>query len=292
MEFGFFYGPDKIPFLMDDQEMVLSDSAIPFHGIISRGLLKKFEDEGVNSNTWFKYSHLIGNTAALDQEPDLTQLQEYAHSCEVLSFSNSAVSVRNYAENYINKSNKGKQLTCELWNIKEGHTSSVWKVTVKNKNHFVEDPFIVNVARDQAAGLELKHTSEKMQAIAENFHDINMARVHDIDKVTLNYFDKYIDVVVTRNEFIPRANEIHSITRQGDNNEQYVLVERFLTSETNPSRISSIKGRKFTEDECNKIKMDINFFSINASKDFNAQINIMDGDLVWNGEKAIVVAIN
>jgi hypothetical protein len=195
LEVEFFYGPNKIPFFMDEQEMHFSDSAIPLHGIISRGLLRKFEEERIHSNAWHKYAHLIGQAPDVNQEPDLTLLQEYAARCDVLSFSNSAASVRSYVQQYINVNEKNETLVCGLWNIKEGHTSSVWKVNLMNKHHLVKDQFIVNVARDEEAGLELKRTSEKMQTITANFPKINMAMVYDIDKVTLNYLDKCINVV-------------------------------------------------------------------------------------------------
>lgn len=292
MEFNFFYGPDKIPFSMDDRKMVLSDSFVPFHGIISRGLLQKFEDKDIPGDTWYKYAHLIGSIPITDEDAALALLKEYAFGCEVLSFSDSAACARKYAWNYASGADTDSTLKCELWNIKEGHTSSVWKVSFLNENELACEEFIINVARDREAGYELRQTSEKMQAMADNFPDINIAGVYDITTVKLDYFDKDIAAVVTRNEFIPDAREIHALKQPGSTKEQYILVERFLTNENNPSQISSIRGRRFTETECDRIEKDIRFFSENAAREFDAEINILDGDLVWNGEKAIVVAIS
>jgi len=49
-----------------------------------------------------------------------------------------------------------------------------------------------------------------------------------------------------------------------------------------------------SEEESAKIKDDIALFLTNASKCLShiANLNINDGDVVWDGEKAIVVAIS
>lgn len=277
---------------MDEQESIVAEGAVPFHGIISRGLLQKFEAEGVSSATWHTYAHLISNAAALHQAPELTLLQEYAYTCEVLSFSHSAACVRNYLERYLDKPSKKEQLTGEVWNIKEGHTSSVWKVTIADEYHSVADQFVVNVARDQAAGRELQDTSVRMQAIAKSCPAINMAQVYDIQSIKLKYFDKLIEVVVTRNEFIPKAYEIHALAGAGSGIAQFVLVERFLTSGQRPSQIASINGRRFTEEECCKIAEDLRLFGLCAATQPGTSISINEGDAVWNGEKAVVIAIS
>jgi hypothetical protein len=292
MEFCFFYGPDKIPFSIDGEKIVLSDYSIPFHGIISKGLLIKLEEEGVNSKIWYKYAHLVGNNNTLEQELDLTRLQKCVYGCEALSFSSSAISVKIYVDTFIAKSSKDEQLTCEIWNVKEGHTSSVWKVTIINTNNLILDQFVINVARDRAAGIELQSTAEKMITIAENCPGINMAKVYGIEKVSLNYFHEIIDIVITRNEWIPDAREIHFFPGNERQAEQYVLVERFLTSHDRPSQITSIHGRKFTESESNQIKDDIAFFLANACKVLPTCINLNEGDVVWTGKKAVIVAIS
>ncbi|WP_347159202.1 hypothetical protein [Pontibacter chitinilyticus] len=291
MKYSFYYGPDKVPFSLDEQDSLVTGDAEPFHGIISRGLLDKFEEEKVNSNVWYHYAHAVNAAAAFPQAPELTLLQEYAYTCQLLAFNHSAAAVRNYLTYYIRKFSKKKQLAAEVWNIKEGHTSSVWLVGLLLKDHSVADRFVVNVARDKAGGLELKHTSEKMQAIAKMCPAINMAQVYDIKSIKLKYFGKWIEVVVTRNEFVTGAQEIHVISGKESSSVQYILVERFLTSDNNPAQIAAVRGRRFTEAECCKIESDLRSFKQNASGDLDTEININDGDVVWNGKEAVVVAI-
>jgi len=288
----FFYGPDKIQFKLDDKEMVVADEATPFHGIISLGLLKFFEAEGLDPETWYKNAHNIGNYAGIDQDHDLNLILEHAFICQVLSFANSAVAVRCYIESYIGNTHTDQPIFCELWNIKEGHTSSVWKVSLKSNLNYVIDEFVLNVARDEIAGADLKHTSEKMQAIAKEFPEIKIAEVFDIGTVELDYFDKTIKVVVTRNEFIAGAGEIHCITEKKTGpSGQFILVERFLTSKDKPAHILSIKGRKFKEGETRKIEKEIGFFRESVSKIFDTELNINEGDLVWDGQNAVIIAV-
>lgn len=293
MELAFFYGPDKIPFRLKEKGMVESDSAIPFHGIISRGLLAKFIKEGLTNQTWYKYSHLIGQTALENQEPDLIQLQEYARECGVLSFGHSTTCVKLFIENYCNDLITEDNAQCEIWNIKEGHTSSVWKISIFDSNS-KEHHFIINVARDYEAGIELKTTSEQMIAIAEHCPNTNMAKVYEIQKILLNYNDNLFEVIVTRNEWIKDSYEIHTVKDTLNEKEKYLLVERFLTKEDTPSQITSIYGRRFSEEESIKIKADIDFFLNNASSRLSPTptLNINDGDVVWNGERAIVIAVS
>lgn len=291
MKFSFYYGSDKIPFFLGTKGMVESTSAIPFHGIISRGLLTKLTEEDLHTEFWSKYAHLIDDDRD-SRNPDLKRLKTYAQECAVLSFRDSAICAQEYIERYILKISKENNYICELWNIKEGHTSSVWLATIKNGRNIQEDKFIVNVARDKAASIELQDTAKKMLAIAECQPEINMAKVYDIERVNLIYSCESIDVIVTRNEWIANAYEIHFLSKTETQTEQYVLVERFLTSLDRPSQIISIRGRKFTEGETNQIKDDIAFFLANADRVVPTDININEGDVVWTGEKAVIVAIS
>jgi hypothetical protein len=290
MKFLFYYGCDQTPFFLNNDGMVESSSAIPFHGIISRGLLTKLSEEDFDTELWGKYSHLI-NDDRCDRDPDLKRLQTYARKCAVLSFGDSAICAQKYIKQHHLKSSKDNNCICELWNIKEGHTSSVWLVIIKSTQN-IQEKFIINVARDRDANLELQDTAQKMLLIAENFPKINMAKVYSIERVSLNYFNENIDVAVTRNQWIPDAYEIHCFYETEKQIKQYVLVERFLTSEELPSKIVSIYGRKFTEDETRQIKDDIAFFLANASQVVPTGVNINEGDVVWTGKKAVIVAIS
>ncbi len=296
MEAAYFYGPDKIPF-RPDPEGGAADVAAPlrpFHGIISRGLLAQAVRLGLTPPTWHEYAHRLNQAGPPGTRPDLlTRLEAAARECEVLSVEQSARCAKTYLEQYLNGPGMAEGVGAELWNIKEGHTSSVWKASLSGPPGLPDASFIINVARDREAGLELKKASEKMQAIAQKCPGINAAGVYDIAGVELDYFDRLIKVVVTRNEWIADSYEIHRIAGPTKTRpEQYALVERFLTSENNPAHISSINGRLFSDAERRKIKRDVRFFLKNASKTAPVQVNINEGDVVWNGRRAVVVAIS
>ncbi len=295
MDFNFFFGPDKTSFMLSENGMVEENSTMPFHGIISRGLLNKLIDSNVSNEVWYN------NAVSLEREnlnsdlnsEDLLLLCKYAAECKTLTFGQSAICVKLYMVNYFDKLLTEEIADCEIWNIKEGHTSSVWNVSFVDSSS-KEIQFIINVARDYEAGIELKETSEIMQSISNQCPNVNMAEVYDIRKILLNNCDKPYKVVVTRNEFIENSYEIHEVSNNQNGMNEYLLVERFLTKENNPAQIFSIYGRRFSEDEQNKIKNNIDLFITSASKCIShiPTINVNEGDVVWDGERAIVVAVS
>ena len=295
MDFSFFFGPNKTHFVFYENGMVEAGSTMPFHGIVSRGLFNKLRENNVPNEVWYNNAHLLEREDLNSDSnvQDLLMLKEYAAECKVLSFSESAACAKLYIENYFDGLKAKNIAKCEIWNIKEGHISSVWKVSFFDSSS-KENHFIINVARDYEAGIELKITSENMKAIAEHYPYINMAKVYDIRKILLNYNDNPYEVVATRNEWIEDTYEIHMVKDKLNGKEQYLLVERFLTKEGSPAHISSIYGRRFSEEESAKIKDDIDLFLNNASKclSHTPNLNINDGDVVWDGENTVVIAIH
>lgn len=293
MEFSFYYGPNKTPFFLNNDGMVESISAIPFHGIISRGLLIKLTEEELGYELWSKYAHLIDNEED-NQDPDLKQLQKYTRECGFMLFRHSAICAKEYIERFYLRISNENHVFCDIWNIKEGHTSSVWKVTITDNQHFIKDLFVINIARDKEAGFELKVTSEKMQIIEKNCPGINMAKVFDIKKLQTNFNNNPLEVVVTRNECIEDSYEIHMLNDKVNGSWRYILIERFLTREENPSQIASVYGRKFSKEESTKIKEDIDTFLNNSSSSIHTDLNINEGDVVWccNTNRAVIIAIS
>lgn len=296
MKYCFFFGPDKTPFEIENSG-ISEHSAIPFHGIVSRGLLNTLIKEDPRGTLWHQYAHMLDEIIQLQSEsvsiPELKRLSEYATANNVLTFRQSALCAKKYIEMFSNSHENSNNLICELWNIKEGHTSSVWKCSfpLNNGTQLFEE-FVLNVARDATAGIELKESSIKMQEIAASCPGTNMARVLEIQSVSLDYNGSEIEVIVTKNECVDNCFEIHKIYDDKSNQEHLLLVERFLINQNNPARITSIFGRRFTDIESNKIKNDIKYFINNIPSDFKAEINIHEGDVVWDGKRAVVVAIS
>lgn len=293
MNYNFFFGFEKTPFILYNNGVIKSNPSTPFHGIISLGLYNKLNKQKINSEIWHKNAHKLEFSELENDSSDaaLSMLKECAKECKVLSFAQSALCAKLYVENYCKELTTGNEGYCEIWSIKEGHTSSVWKITIINSD-LKELHFIINVARDYKAGFELKTTSIKMRDMVKHCPNINMAKVYDIQKVYLNYDNTPLEVIVTRNECIKNSYEIHSTINKANGKEQYLLVEKFLTDIDHPSQITSIYGRKFSEKEEIKIKNDIDFFLTNAKKIIPTDININEGDTVWDGKKATVIAIS
>ncbi|TCC94314.1 hypothetical protein EZ428_05950 [Pedobacter frigiditerrae] len=275
MEFNYFFGPDKSPFAISAEGKIQQELSTPFHGIISRGLL----DHGCS--IWNTHSHLLeyGNDDLLTEEWII--LKQNATQCGVLSFAQSTLAAKKYVET------NTKVAKVELWNIKEGHTSSVWKVTPAN-----EEPFVLNIARDQVAGEELKTLSTHLKKITDEGDTSHLAKVYDIVEIEDEQLP--IKVVLTKNEWINDSFEIHSRINLKTNEEELLLVERFITDAQKPAEITSILGRVFNATETQQIKKEILNFLTQATTclSHTPVININDGDVVWNGEKAVVIAIN
>lgn len=280
MKFNYFFGPDKLPFAISAEGKIQQEISTPFHGIISRGLLNH------GCSIWNTHSHLLeyGNDDL--QTEEWITLKQNAIECGVLSFVESTLAAKTYIERFSKKQSTDTDL-CELWNIKEGHTSSVWKVTVAN-----EESFVLNVARDKVACEELKTLSTHLKKITDEGDTSNLAKVYDIVEIEDERLP--IKVIVTKNEWIYDSFEIHSRINLKTNQEELLLVERFITDVQKPAEITSILGRVFSATETQKIKKEISNFLTQATTclSHTPEININDGDVVWNGDKAIVIAIN
>lgn len=154
------------------------------------------------------------------------------------------------------------------------------------------ETFVLNVARDYEAGIELKRTSEALNTIGNTYPEINLAKVMDMDLIADNSLP--FDVFVARNEWIENAFEIHKRHYKTNGNEELLLVERFLADSDTPTNITSVVGRVFSQKEAEQITNDIEEFLTKAASCLfeKPTLNINDGDVVWDGEKAIIVAIS
>lgn len=288
MKVQLFFGPDKIPFGLDDNGMVEENSAMPFHGIISRGLLNRFIAKDINAQLWHQYARLSFDDNSNVADPISEKLRDEILASKVLSFAQSAVCAKKYVEQIWGI--KYNDVQTELWNIKEGHTSSVWKASINSEGE--KEIFIVNVARDYDAGIELKETSEKLLIIGNTYPEINLAKVLEISSIKDDSLP--FEVVVTKNDWIENSFEIHKRTNKATGSEELLLVERFLTTPENPLKITSVVGKIFSHKETEQINDEINEFLTKASSCLTekSSLNINEGDAVWNGEKAVVIALS
>lgn len=289
MNVSFFFGPEKIPFSIYDDGMIESNSIIPFHGIISRGLLNKFIEHNLNVQLWHQYVHEVLAENLSFSTPELDNILNYSKQCQVLSYAQSALCARKYTEHYCSMSGLDNPVI-NLLNIKEGHTSSVWKadITANEKT----ETFVINVARDDEAGIELKESSEKLRTIGERFPKINMAKVLDI--FSLYEPSLPTEVIITRNEWVENAFEIHNRRNKTTGEDELLMVDRFITSRDRPAHITSVLGKIFSPEKTKKIQSEIKEFITQATTCLSCKtdVNINDGDVVWNGKKAVIVALS
>jgi hypothetical protein len=294
MKINWFFGPHKQSFVLDENDEARAQSSVPFHGIVSRGMLALMHERGISPDVWRHHAHLVhlnGHDELCASRRELDLLRSLAAECKALSFGQSAACVQLYLEHH-DPSACTSEGAAEVWSIKEGHTSSVWKITLPHPSGD-ETHFIVNVARDQAANAELEATFGRMQKIGLGCPDIKMAGAYDIQTVHLPHGHDVLDVTVTRNEWLRDAYEIHAMCDAHGRPRQYLLVEQFITAAETPAHIVSILGRRFTAAECRQIENDMARFVERASQVVAApELNVNEGDLVWNGREAVVVAIS
>jgi hypothetical protein len=289
MRFSVVHGPDRVLLREDDAGQLVSADGIPFHGIAPRALIPWLEDRGDGRAVWERNGHLLDDTG----EPgaaELSALRTEARRSGVLSLTQSCRAVRRYVHDRLGEALPG-DAHAEVWNTKEGHTSSVWVVTVESRGE-PERRFVVNVARDPVAGAELRDASERLIELAARHPQLPLARVHEVTEVEVggDYGDG--TVVVTRNDLVDGALEIHPLPPDNGGTRGYALVERFLTSDESPAAIRAVRGRVVTADEADLIERCVERVRAAGSPDLPIELNVHEGDVVWNGREAVVVALS
>lgn len=275
---SFRYGPEATPFFVDARGSAVDDEGRrPFHGIVSRGLLARVDDAGGALPHWSDHAHRLDVELA-GEGGSSSAWRHAAAECGLLTFAQSAACARTFAEQVARERGLGPEAEIALWNIKEGHTSSVWHTRLDGGAL----AFVINVARDRIAGEELKRTSEVLKQIGEAWPEANIARVRAIAEVQPPGLAE--PVVVTRNDWID-AQEIHRLP-----DGRLIAVDRFIADEEAPADIRRIRGRRLSDDECMQVDRDIAAFLTHGAA-HSPQLDINDGDLVWDGRRAVVVAI-
>lgn len=215
---------------------------------------------------WTRFSALLevaltGDPMAVDKIPK--DFLELAQSCKVLRFEESTAAVNNFVRQHLKEVFKCLEAPfgldqveqVEIWNIKEGHTASVWKVTVLpippgNPIHFV-----LNVARDVAAGQELLLSASVLQCLKPRILSVNIARV--LMKTHVPAFDGIPNISVIAQEWIDDAYELGFLEERATGERRLFAIERFLTTPDEPGRIVSVAGHRLDPPEHNRIIFEV-----------------------------------
>lgn len=270
----------------------------PFHGVISYGLRDELRNRPDSVQWWHRYAHVLDLPTAPDDDGELRVLRYLAEQHGVLSFSQSvACAARSLRSLWASEWSEDDLNRAELWNIKEGHVSSVWLVGVRHTGAAVHTRFILNVARDIAAGSVLQDTSRAMRTLLDRHPELPIAPVMDIASVPLMPGRNTRHVVVTRNEYVPRALEAHVIgsvdgTTGRSLEHQIVLIERFRTSAEHPAQVVGAHGRYASLDERERLYQAVDDVAAAASPDVPYRVDLNHGDLVWSPHGPAVVALS
>lgn len=275
MEISFAHGLDRTPFDVRPDAQVVAADAIPFHGIVPRGLRSWLDARGSDGpQVWERNAHRLHDHGS-EVTAELRELRRAAGRLGVLSFGQSALAAAGYLKRLAG--NRG-----EMWYIKEGQISSVWVAAIDGAAAVV-----LNVARDRVAGDELRDSSHRMRLLAAAVPTVAVASVEDIATVGLDSAAGAAAAVVVRNALVERAVEVHRLP----NGLGYALVDRFVTDDDVPARIRAVRARVATGRERAAIDDTIARVLAAARPDFPIGLDIDDGDVVWDGTRAHVVAV-
>jgi hypothetical protein len=257
------HGPDRERLVIGPDGQLVASKGVPFHGIASRATLSWLASSG----TEWDAPHASG--------AQLAALREL----EVLSLTESAVIATAALGRVTGGSSGMPPESSELWNVKEGHTASVWVATLPTGEHLV-----LNVGRDPEASAELAVVTERLRVTS--LGGDQLAEVRDgfwIERSPAGE-DGFGPVYVAVHAYVDQSMEIHRIA------DRYALVERFLTDPSEPTRITSVVGRWATPKEATAIDDLCTAFE-DAAGPLGLELTVNDGDLVWaDGRGPVVVA--
>jgi hypothetical protein len=238
------HGPDRSPI---DPE----SAARPFHGIVSRGLMDELGPDAAAD--WLRWAPWLdaalgGMAAALALVP--APIVDAARRSGWTTFANGAEAAVAFAaagmkpllEQLAAGFGPDRVASVELWQVKEGHTSSVWRLTVTPLGDRVPVRAALNVARDTAAGDELLDSAEELERLRAS-SEVPVARVLGTGAAADNA------PAILAQEWIDGARELAFLRRRTDGLVRLHAVERFLTDEDSPARLVGAVGRQLDDDE-------------------------------------------
>jgi hypothetical protein len=274
------YGPDRLPLEKSADATGARWGHRPFHGIVSLGLRAH---PACTPERWRAAAPLLDSVLGVDEA-----LAEAARGCGVLSFDESLAAAAHAAREY----GEGASVV-ELWNLKEGHTTSVWRATYASDDGATRH-IVLNVARDDVASHALQQASAVYAELAKRAPDAAAATV--LATWQLRRVGPGAPVTVAAQGWIDDAYEINALPVGADARVQLVAVERFLTDPAEPARIRSVRGRRLTAEEHERVgaRMAL-LLSLGARRDNDGTwrlptFALHHGDWVWQDDRAVAVA--
>jgi hypothetical protein len=250
MRCKFVHGPERIPALSPDDVYRSDPGLVPFHQIISRGLLQSAESRGLASEDWREMSPFVDRALSGFPVTGPRQLElwlQLARTNGVLSYLDSARCAIKFID--ANSTDLCQKITgsvieakssnfCELWSVKEGHTSSVWITTLCADQTKSPIRFVLNIARDMAAGRELTAMGGELLALSLR-NSSCVVGVLGSSVVTGNW-----DVPVLATSWISSGCELHVLPSG-----RAVAIEHFNSDPGDPRRVTSVTVRSDLESD-------------------------------------------
>jgi hypothetical protein len=245
MNWSIVHGPERIPVVLDAGTCLSPEAILPFHHIISRGLLIAAESRRLPPQQWPVVAPFLDQAlGGIDRSavPHLNNWLVLAKQCGVLPHTASARCALEFVRTHgvtiagtllEHPLDEASIESCELWSIKEGHTSSVWVATIALRATPQPIRFVVEVARDFEAGRELVDVATELGALGVR-NPSRVVRVLGRSEIPLPAWN----VPVIANTWIPEGFEIH-VLRDG----RAVAIERFASDPAEPARAASFAIR-------------------------------------------------
>jgi hypothetical protein len=243
MRYSVVHGPHRLPVLPPAGISPSNLECVPFHQVISRGLLHSAEARGLFPESWHGVAPLVDRALSgltLTGVEDLGLWLELAKANGVLSYLDSARCAVEFTRTNslkIYQTMAGSTLgfnsieSCELWSVKEGHTSSVWIATL---HYGGESPvhFALNIARDIEAGRELSAGVSELSAL----HLRDPSAVIEVLFCDIVRGPWAVPVVATN--WISAGYELHVLPGG-----RAVAIEQFNADTSDPRRVASVTVR-------------------------------------------------
>jgi hypothetical protein len=275
------YGPDRLRLEESAAATEARCGYRPFHGIASLGLRGH---PACTPDAWPAIAPWLDT-----RQQDASTIGDAARACGVLSFDESLGAATHAALDYAN----GSRLT-ELWNLKEGHTASVWCASYEARGDHRPKRIALNVARDDVASRELEQATARFRELSEREPDIAAAHVLALWKLR-RAGGGGEPVTVVAQTWVEAAYEIHAVPVGPGAGGQFCAVERFITDPAQPARFRSVQGWRLAVEEhrCAGRQMAL-LLRQGAQWQAGAwslpHFEVHHGDWVWRHDRGLAIA--
>ena len=265
----------------------------PFFGIVSRGMLPVLRGAPID---WTRWSPLLDvELAAADRSPGagVSPLVGAARRRGVLTFADSALAAQMFVEERLATRIDLSQ-PLELWNVREGHTASVWRLS--GQDHEGAPMLLaLNVSRDDVAADELASSADQLEAAAERCGPV-IADVVARDRVTLPG-PRDLRPLVVAQEWVRGAAELAFLPlRRGGR--RLHAVTAWTTADDDPGRIVGAEGAELGDAEHVRAARQITTCLLTLAVRVDSgrvdvpRVDLDDGDWMWGPDGLRLVALS